>query len=150
MKPLIVLVSVFSIALVLIKVTTQAYNLQLSARIAMCAMLFFTAIGHFVFTKGMTMMVPAIIPYKTTIVYATGVLEILLGVSLLIPTVSACAGWLLIFFLILLLPANIYAAMQQVDYQKATLTGPGLTYLWFRIPLQIVFIVWVYLSAVTK
>jgi hypothetical protein len=30
------------------------------------------------------------------------------------------------------------------DYQKGTRDGSGTNYLWFRIPLQIVFILWVY------
>ena len=50
---------------------------------------------------------------------------------------------------VLALPANIYAAIKRVDYQKATFNGSGANYLWFRIPLQILFIVWMYLSCIT-
>ena len=82
MKPLIVLITTFLISILAIKLLTQKYDLLLSARIAMCAMLIFTAIGHFAFTKGMTMMIPAIIPLKTEIVYLTGGLEIILGIGL--------------------------------------------------------------------
>ena len=35
---------------------------------------------------------------------------------------------------------------QQLDYQKATYDGNGLTYLWFRVPLQILFILWAFVS----
>jgi len=49
----------------------------------------------------------------------------------------------LILFFILILPANILAALKKVDYQKGTNDGPGAGYLWFRIPLQIFFIAWV-------
>jgi uncharacterized membrane protein len=148
MKPLIVLLAVFSLSLFTLRLLTQKYDLHLSARIGMCIMLFFTAIGHFAFTKGMAMMVPSIIPLKTEIIYLTGFLEILLGIGLLIPRLKIYTGWVLIVFFILLLPANINASIKHIDYQKGTLDGSGISYLWFRVPLQILFIIWTYLSSI--
>ncbi|HZG26533.1 MAG TPA: hypothetical protein VEZ17_18220 [Chitinophagaceae bacterium] len=148
MKPLIVLISVFALSIILTKILRGSYEIALSGRIAMSAMLCFTAIGHFVFTQGMTMMIPDFVPYKTETVYLTGIIEILAAIGLFIPGFRITVAWLLIAFFILLLPANIYAAVKQVDYQKATLEGQGLAYLWFRIPLQVVFICWTYLSAI--
>ncbi|MGA9639516.1 MAG: hypothetical protein WBQ70_13550 [Flavobacterium sp.] len=120
----------------------------MSARIGMCAMLIFTAIGHFAFTKGMAMMIPSQIPLKTEIIYFTGILEILLGIGLLIPSLRIYSAWGLIVFFIILLPANIYATIHHIDYQKGTFDGNGITYLWFRIPLQILFIVWPYYCSI--
>jgi uncharacterized membrane protein len=57
--------------------------------------------------------------------------------------VRVSAAVFLIFFFVILLPANIYAAMKGVDYQKGSYGGNGLTYLWFRVPLQLLFIAWV-------
>jgi uncharacterized membrane protein len=148
MKPLIVLLSVFLFSALIIKQITQKYDLSLSARIGMSAMLFFTALGHFIFTKGMAMMIPPNIPFKTEIIYLTGVIEILLGVGLLIPKLSIYSGWFLIFFLLLLLPANIYSSLKHIDYQKATFDGNGLSYLWFRIPLQLIFMIWTFVSTI--
>ena len=148
MKPLIVLLSVFAISLVACKIFTGSYLFALSGRIAMSAMLLFTAVGHFAFTKGMAMMLPPSMPYKTEIVYLTGIIEIAAAVGLLIPNLRETAAWLLIAFFVLILPANIYAAVKQIDYQKATFEGNGLTYLWFRVPLQILFIIWTYVSAI--
>lgn len=96
----------------------------------------------------MTMMIPSGIPLKTEIVYLTGVLEILLGIGLIIPGFKVYSAWVLIIFFIVLLPANINAAVKHIDYQKGTFDGNGLAYLWFRVPLQIVFIFWTYLSAI--
>jgi len=42
------------------------------------------------------------------------------------------------------LPANINAARKHTDFQKATNEGNGMIYLWFRIPLQVLFIAWVF------
>jgi uncharacterized membrane protein len=148
MKPLVVLVSVFVISVFAIKLITKNYEVKLSARIGMCSMLLFTSIGHFAFTKGMAMMIPPIIPYKTEIIYITGILEIVLGIFLLIPQFSMFSGWTLIVLFVSLLPSNIYASINHIDYQKATLDGYGLEYLWFRIPLQLLFIAWTYLSTI--
>ena len=148
MKPLIVLLLSFTISLFVIKIINNEYDFKLSARIAMSIMLVFTAIGHFAFTKGMSMMIPKFIPYKETFVYLTGVFEILLAISLLIPRSKYISGWTLIIFLLLMLPANIYASINNVNYQKGTFDGNGLGYLWFRIPLQFLFIAWTYISTI--
>ncbi|WP_338812503.1 hypothetical protein V9L05_13950 [Bernardetia sp. Wsw4-3y2] len=148
MKPLVILLVVFVLSIFVIRFLNQKYDVVLAARIAMCAMLCFTAIGHFAFTKGMTMMLPPIIPFKTELIYFTGVVEIILGIGLLVPNWKVYSAWILIVFFVILLPANIYAAIKQVDLQKATFDGYGLSYLWFRVPLQLLFIVWVYLSSI--
>ncbi|MBN8859294.1 MAG: hypothetical protein J0H29_12955 [Sphingobacteriales bacterium] len=148
MKPLIVLLCAFLIAIVVTKIISNNYDFALSGRIAMSVMLSFTAIAHFAFTKGMAMMLPGFIPYKTTTVYLTGIIEIAAATGLLIPGTTVIAARLLIAFFILILPANIYAAAKHIDYRKGTPDGNGPAYLWFRIPLQIFFIIWVYLSSV--
>ena len=148
MKPLIVLLLVFAFSLISNKIFRGNYEFALSGRIAMSVMLLFTAIAHFVFTKGMGMMLPDFIPYKMETIYLTGVLEIVAALGLFIPSFRVITAWLLIVFFIVILPANIYAAIKNINYQKGTFDGNGLTYLWFRIPLQILFIVWTYLSVI--
>ena len=144
MKPLIVLISVFTISLVATKIFRGSYAIALSGRIAMAVMLLFTAMGHFVFTEGMAMMLPSFIPYKTETVYLTGIIEIAAAIGLLIPKLRSITGWLLIAFFLLILPANINAALKQVNMEEGTFDGQGLSYLWFRIPLQLFFIAWTY------
>src|SRR5258708_7020907 len=73
MKPLIILMGVFAISLFATGPVTDGSSLSLAGRIAMAAMLVFTAIGHFAFVDGMTMMMPEIFPFKKQIVYLTGV-----------------------------------------------------------------------------
>ena len=148
MKPLFVLIAAFLLSLIGTKLVTKTFDYRLSGRIAMAVMLAFTAIGHFVFKKGMAMMLPDFMPFKTEVIYLTGIIEIIAAVGLLIPGTRVWTGWALILFFILLLPGNIKAAIQHIDYQKGTLDGNGPAYLWFRIPLQILFIVWTYLSAI--
>lgn len=110
-----------------------------AARIALAAMLLLTGVAHFVSTDAMAQMVPAFLPGAFAIVYATGILE-LVAAALLLARVTRSTpwlGWALAAFFLALLPANIYSAVAQVG-----LGGHGPAYLWFRIPLQIVFIGW--------
>ena len=148
MKPLTILLSVFCVSLLVMKFVRGNAEFALSGKIAMSAMLIFTALGHFAFTEGMSKMLPGFIPFKTETVYLTGVIEILAAIGLLIPNFRVVTAWLLIVFFILILPANVYAAIKHINYQKGTFDGNGLMYLWFRIPLQVLFIVWTYFSAI--
>jgi len=148
MKPLIVLISTFGIVLLVIKIFRGSFKFAFSGRVAMSMMLIFTAIGHFIFTKGMSMMLPDFMPFKTEIIYSTGIIEVAAAVGLFIPNFRTLTAWCLIIFFILILPANIYASMHNIDYQKGNFNGNGLTYLYFRIPLQILFIAWTYFSTI--
>lgn len=149
MKPLIVLLSVFVLCFLGFRVFGGEYDVARAGRIAMSVMLLFTAFAHFRFTKGMEMMIPSFIPYKKALVYFTGIVEIAAAIMLLIPSLRYMTGWLLISFFLLILPANIHAAMKSVNLEKSGAGGKGLKYLWFRIPLQLLFICWVYFSAVS-
>lgn len=143
MKPLIVLLSVFVAVAAAFRVATGVWHADFAGNLAMALMLFFASIAHFVFTRGMTMMLPPFVPGKRLFVYATGIAEILLGGALLVPDMREAAGGLLVLLFILLLPANVYAAAKRINLEKADYTGPGWAYLWFRVPLQLFFIVWV-------
>lgn len=148
MKPLVILIAVFLISSLLMKLFMKEVNFPLAGRMAMAAMLVFTAIGHFAFTAGMAAMIPDIIPGKTALVYFTGVLELLFALGLLLPTYRTQLAWLLILFFILVLPANIKASLEHINYQTGEANGNGPAYLWLRIPMQLFFIGWVYFSAI--
>ena len=148
MKPLITLLVVFIAATLTARFRTGSWGLPFSGNLAMCCMLWLTAIGHFLFTKGMAMMLPPFIPFKEAVVYITAVMEVLFGIALLVPAFRSTTGYLLIIFFVLILPANIYEAVIHLNMEKGTYDGPGLVYLWFRIPLQIFFIAWVYYFAI--
>lgn len=122
--------------------------LSFAGRLAMTFMMIFSAVGHFVFTDGMAMMMPDFIPYREGVVYFSGVLEIGFALGLLINRLNLVASWTLIVFFILVLPANIYASIHHIDLQTATDSGYGIEYLWFRVPLQVVFITWVYIFGI--
>ncbi len=141
MKPLVVLNASF-LAVFLCTGIFGNWNAILAGNVAMAVMMVFTAIGHFVYPRGMVMMLPDIIPFKVTIIYVTACLEILAAIGLIIPATRSLTALLLILFFIMVLPANINAALRKVDFEKADYSGNDKIYLWFRVPLQILFIIW--------
>lgn len=90
----------------------------------------------------MSMMMPPVIPYKIEMVYFTGLVEIAAAIGLMIPGLRHVTAGLLILFFILILPVNINAALRHIDLEKSNYEGNGPSYLWFRVPLQILFIAW--------
>ena len=144
MKPLIVLIVVFILGLIGTSILERDINYFFSGRLAMAVMLLFTAIGHFKFSEGMSMMIPPFIPMKRLLVFITGFIEIAAAIGLMLSSTFRLTGWLLIVFFVVVLPTNIYASMKRVNYERGTYDGPGPNYLWFRIPLQLFLVAWVY------
>ena len=144
MKPLLVLVSVFALTLLFTYTFNGREDLYFGGRLALCVMLLFTSIAHFVFMKGMVLMVPPFIPLtiKQLMVTITGVIEIVAAAGIMIYETRVVAGYLLIAFLLALLPANIYATQRRVNMEAGDFSGPGMYYLLFRIPMQIFLIFW--------
>src|SRR5687768_11520556 len=103
-------------------------------RLAMTVFFLFTGLGHFFKTEEMAQMLPPFVPERIAIIYVTGVLEILGGIALLIPSLTKYAAWALIIFLIGVLPANVYSALYHVEFGGHA-SGP--LYLILRIPFQL-------------
>ncbi|MCJ8298429.1 MAG: hypothetical protein MJK13_05750 [Pseudomonadales bacterium] len=107
----------------------------------------FFAIGHLLKTQGMVEMLPAWIPFRSLIIYATGILELTIGLALFTPSLQLRAAQLAIVVFIVFFPANIYAALQGVG-----LGGHqwGAIYLLIRAPLQLILIAWAYFFCINK
>jgi uncharacterized membrane protein len=150
MGPELSLFGIFTIATGFFLIRTGQYRLALSGRIAMSVMLLVIGTGHFIFTNGVAMMLPGFVPFKTALIYVTGIMELLAVVGLHLPRFRKITAWLLIVYFILILPANIYAASIHLNEQTGRLDGNGPGSLWYRIPLQIVFIAWVYFSSLRQ
>lgn len=148
MKALFILLGSFIICQSIIGLYKKKLHLQLAGRISIAVMLLFTALGHFMFPEGMAAMLPSFFPFKTFTIIFTGILEMVFAIGLLTFTNKQRIGFSIIIFLLLVLPANIYAAIEGINYQTGALDGPGLSYLYFRIPLQLFFMAWVYFSCI--
>jgi uncharacterized membrane protein len=142
MAPLIVLLTVFSAGStikILVHHRTTSYNFI--GRLAMSCMLIVTGLAHFFKSALMIQSLPAIVPFKETMVYLTGVIELVAAIGLLTDRFARITSLLLMVFFVCILPANIIGSLKHVALGGME-NGPN--YLWFRIPLQIFFIGWVY------
>ncbi len=95
---------------------------------------------HFINPKFYRRMMPRWIPWHMPIVYASGIIEIVLAVLLLQTATRVYAAWGIVIFLILIFPANIQMMIN--FYRKRN------PYLWItilRLPLQPVLIWWAWL-----
>ena len=110
-------------------------------RIGIMLVFAFTGLGHFIKTRSMSQMLPPWTPMRIPLIYFTGIFELLAAVAIFIPPISEAAGIALCAFLVLILPSNIYAAIQRVDFGGH---GMGPKYLIVRIPLQLFLLGWVY------
>lgn len=142
MKPLILLLVVFIAGVLTATLITGDPQLTFNGNLAMALMFCFTAIGHFKFRKGMARMLPASLPFREAAVLISGIAEIVLGLALLHPGTRLVAAIALLIMLALMLPANIYAAINRVNYETGELNGKGPSYLWFRIPMQLFLAGW--------
>jgi uncharacterized membrane protein len=109
----------------------------------LAVMLVLTASAHFVPAEVTVMpnhadlvrMVPPFVPYAGAMVYLTGVLELLGALGLVLTATRRAAGWSLAALFVALLPANIYAAVEQVPF-----AGGEASPLWQRIPEQVLYL----------
>ena len=83
---------------------------------------------------------PLYIPYHKSIVYISGIVEIILGIGLLFSSLRIAALWGIFILLIFFLPVHIHMLVNK----KAGLNLPK-TLLVFRFILQFVFMYWLWI-----
>ena len=103
--------------------------------------LIFGAAGtaHFVWPAAFARIVPPYLPAPRTLVYVSGVAELLGALGLLVPRLRVYAGWGLILLLLAVFPANVHMALHPADFGRI----PGWV-LSLRLPLQFVLVGWIY------
>jgi uncharacterized membrane protein len=113
---------------------------------ALALMFLFTAVAHFNDMRDdLIKMTPPWVPAPAAVVTITGVLEILGAIGLMIPRTRRAAGIALILFLLAVFPANVYAALNEVQFG-----GRAATPLWLRLPMQLLFIALLWWGAVRR
>jgi uncharacterized membrane protein len=113
------------------------------ARVGLSLFFFFTSVGHFIRTEEMAAMLPSAIPYRVELIHVTGVMEFLGAIGVWIPGLMRLAGFCLILMLVGILPANIYSAINHVEFGGH---GSGPAYLLIRVPFQLLVIWWTYFA----
>ena len=97
----------------------------------------FIGLGYFVRTDAMNEMLPG----RRALILASGIFELLLAILLLGWPKSPLLGLTIIGFLIVIFPANVYAALQRIPFGGHS-AGP--IYLLLRAPVQLLLILWTY------
>ena len=98
MKPLIVLMITFAIAVIVIKTGWHRYNVALTARVTMSVILLFTSIRPFDSGKRNGYDGAGFCSFQTACGFLTGFFEIITAITLHVPS-AVLTGWLLIVFL---------------------------------------------------
>ena len=103
--------------------------------------LFFIAAGalHFLRPETYLKMMPDYLPFPSSLVFLSGVCEVLLGLCLLMKRFSRATAWGLIALLFAVFPANVHLAMHPEIFPSL----PAWAF-WARLPLQLVLIFWLY------
>jgi uncharacterized membrane protein len=110
------------------------------------AAIFFVVAGtfHFLRPELYLQIMPPYFPAPQLLVAVSGIAEIAGGFGLLIRPWRRAAGWGLIALLVAVFPANIYMVQHPEQFHFV----PWI--LWARLPLQGVFIAWVWFAAIQR
>lgn len=95
----------------------------------------FAGVMHFVNADFFLKVMPPYIPLPLQMVYVSGIIEIVLGTTLLIPRFKRLAGWGIVGLLIAVFPANIHVYQHQ-----DLIPAPPLVH-FLRLVLQ-AFLIW--------
>ncbi len=107
--------------------------LKRTTRIILGLIFLFAGILHFAMDGSFARIVPPFFPDPVMIVWVTGVIELCFAAMLLTGLFLPQTGYLLSLYLLAVLPANIYMAMEEITFGSAYLTP---TVLWARVALQ--------------
>ena len=106
--------------------------------VIMAALYIFAGISHFRIPKFFLSITPPWVPKPEIVNISVGIIEILLGISVLIPATRTYALYGIIALLIMVFPANIY------HFQKALRKKKMVWATIIRLPLQFLLIWWAY------
>lgn len=99
-----------------------------------------TGIFHFIKPKMYKSIIPRYLPWPNTIVFLSGLVEIILGSMLLFVSLRTYALWAIIIMLLLFLPVHFY----MLTDPKFALRFPKWLLI-LRIPVQFLLIYWAYI-----
>ncbi|MFS4491855.1 MauE/DoxX family redox-associated membrane protein [Maribacter sp. 2308TA10-17] len=107
-------------------------------QVGLSLFLIYAGIQHFLKPVFYEPFVPHFLPLKTTIIYISGIIEILLGIFMCIPKYTKTAAVGVILLMLLFLPIHVWDVISDtpaIGSHRAAL---------IRLPFQFVFIGWAY------
>ena len=145
MRSIVILIITFGVGIVATALKDPPANFVFAGNLAMSVMLFFGSLKHFANAPELALMVPRPIPYKIPLVYIGGFFKVFAAAGLLFVQTREMAAWLLIAFQLVILPANIFSAMNPMQMDQERRRGPNLR--WLNVPLRIIFVIWTWYFA---
>lgn len=107
-------------------------------QVLLALFLIYAGVQHFLKPAFYEPFVPAFLPAKTMVVYASGVVELVLGILLLIPKYTKMAATGIIVLMLVFLPIHIWDVFSDTpaigSHERAL----------YRLPFQFLFIAWAY------
>ena len=105
----------------------------------------FAGIMHFVIPRQYEATVPPYIPMSPKAAVAvSGVGEIAGALMVIPPSTRSLARWWLLALLVAVFPANLYMATNPQDIKGLDLRRTPRLLLWLRLPIQPLFMLWVW------
>jgi uncharacterized membrane protein len=114
-------------------------TLKIILKYLLCVFFVVAGLNHFINPAFYLKSMPPYLPWHLFLIYLSGFFEVALGLMLLVRALTRVAAWGLIALLIAVFPANIQMALNPQLYPDIS-----PTVLWLRLPLQAVFIAWVF------
>ena len=103
-------------------------------RVIFALFMIYAGIQHFVKPDFYIPFVPSFLPFTKTIIYASGILEILLGIMMIIPKYAKQGALGILLLMLVFLPIHVwdvFSATPAIGSHKAAL---------IRLPVQLLFI----------
>jgi uncharacterized membrane protein len=113
-----------------------------AGRVVLGLFLVTAGVSHFTATEAFLAQTPAWLPARTFIIYASGVVEVALGLALLVVSGRRRElGWVVAAFFVAIFPGNLYQAAAGVDGFGLDSTAARLVRLAFQ-PVLILWALW--------
>lgn len=114
-------------------------------RLALAGFFIIAGLNHFVLPHFYYPLIPEYLPFPVTINYASGVIEVALGVGLLFAQIRKLAAWGIIILMVLFIPSHVYfiqigscvedglCVPEWVAWVRLVLIHPGIMYWAWRV-----------------
>ena len=115
-------------------------NLKVASSYFLAVVFIVVGLVHFVSTDKMMLFMPQWMPMKHFGVIASGILEVILGIGLLIPRFRTMAAMGVLVLLVLYIPLHI------IDLNRNIPVIGSKAIAWIRLPVQLIMILMAYLA----
>lgn len=116
--------------------------LRTVGRVALAAILLVAGVGHFVSHEAFLAQVPPWMPLPSVVVYASGVVELALGIALLVVVRHrALLGWVVAAFFVIIFPGNVWQLLEGRSAFGLDSDAARLIRLFFQ-PILVVWALW--------